>query len=125
MRRRANELEALFSTARELVRLQDVDEVLGRLVERAHQLMGTDVTYLSEVENAGGDLRVRHSVGTVTPGMRCVAIRWAAQPSNSIRRAASAAEGADEGAEAACATPHNSASAPAKQVLLCIVMIPW
>ncbi|MET0354094.1 GAF domain-containing protein [Plantibacter sp. MCCC 1A11337] len=74
LRRRANELEALFSTARELVRLQDVDEVLGRLVERAHQLMGTDVTYLSEVENAGGDLRVRHSVGTVTPGFRDLAV---------------------------------------------------
>ncbi|VXC25898.1 GAF domain-containing protein [Plantibacter sp. T3] len=74
LRRRANELEALFSTARELVRLQDVDEVLGRLVERAHQLMGTDVTYLSEVENARGDLRVRHSVGTVTPGFRDLAV---------------------------------------------------
>jgi GAF domain-containing protein len=73
-RRRASELEALFSTARELVRLQDVDEVLGRLVERAHQLMGTDVTYLSEVENTRGDLRVRHSVGTVTPGFRDLAV---------------------------------------------------
>lgn len=70
LRRRATELEALFSTARELVRLQDVDEVLGRLVERAHHLMGTDVTYLSEVENADGDLRVRHSFGTVTPEFR-------------------------------------------------------
>ncbi|HXH32998.1 MAG TPA: helix-turn-helix domain-containing protein [Plantibacter sp.] len=70
LRRRATELEALFSTARELVRLQDVDEVLGRLVERAHHLMGTDVTYLSEVENAEGDLRVRHSFGTVTPEFR-------------------------------------------------------
>ncbi len=70
LRRRTAELEALFSTARELVRLQDVDEVLDRLVERAHQLMGTDVTYLSEVENDAGDLRVRHSVGTVTPEFR-------------------------------------------------------
>lgn len=70
LRRRTAELEALFSTARELVRLQDVDEVLDRLVERAHQLMGTDVTYLSEVEGDAGALRVRHSVGTVTPGFR-------------------------------------------------------
>lgn len=70
LRRRATELEALFSTARELVRLQDVTDVLRRLVERAHELMGTDVTYLSEVENAGGDLRVRYSVGTVTPEFR-------------------------------------------------------
>lgn len=70
LRRRAAEVEALFSTARELVRLQDVDDVLKRLVERAHELMGTDVTYLSEVENEAGDLRVRHSAGTVTPEFR-------------------------------------------------------
>ncbi|KNY04166.1 hypothetical protein AKH00_16990 [Microbacterium sp. GCS4] len=70
LRRRAAELEALFSTARELVRLQDVTDVLRRLVERAHELMGTDVTYLSEVDNAHGDLRVRYSAGTVTPEFR-------------------------------------------------------
>lgn len=70
LRRRAAELEALFSTARELVRLQDVDEVLQRLVERAHQLMGTDVTYLSEFEPGTSQLRVRHSRGTVTPEFR-------------------------------------------------------
>ncbi|MDQ0727804.1 helix-turn-helix domain-containing protein [Microbacterium sp. W4I20] len=70
LRRRATELEALFSTARELVRLQDVTDVLRRLVERAHELMGTDVTYLSEVDDAQGDLRVRYSVGTVTPEFR-------------------------------------------------------
>jgi hypothetical protein len=70
LRRRTVELEALFSTARELVRLQDVTDVLRRLVERAHELMGTDVTYLSEVHNAQGDLRVRYSAGTVTPEFR-------------------------------------------------------
>ncbi|MFJ4254387.1 helix-turn-helix domain-containing protein [Microbacterium sp. NPDC090003] len=70
LRRRTVELEALFSTARELVRLQDVTDVLRRLVERAHELMGTDVTYLSEVDNAQGDLRVRYSAGTVTPEFR-------------------------------------------------------
>lgn len=70
LRRRTVELEALFSTARELVRLQDVTDVLRRLVERAHELMGTDVTYLSEVDNPRGDLRVRYSAGTVTPEFR-------------------------------------------------------
>jgi len=70
LRRRTVELEALFSTARELVRLQDVTDVLRRLVDRAHELMGTDVTYLSEVDNAQGDLRVRYSAGTVTPEFR-------------------------------------------------------
>lgn len=70
LRRRATELEALFSTARELVRLQDVGDVLRRLVDRAHALMGTDVTYLSEIDPESGAIRVRHSVGTVTPEFR-------------------------------------------------------
>ncbi|GAA3666428.1 helix-turn-helix domain-containing protein [Microbacterium marinilacus] len=70
LRQRAVELEALFSTARDLVRLQDVDAVLRRLVERAHELMGTDVTYLSEREPETSALRVRHSAGTVTPEFR-------------------------------------------------------
>ncbi len=70
LRRRTTELEALVSTARELVRLQDVDDVLSRLVQRAHELMGTDVTYLSEVEPGTGEIRVRHSTGTVTPAFR-------------------------------------------------------
>lgn len=70
LQRRAAELEALFSTARELVTLRDVSDVLRRLVERAHELMGTDVTYLSEVDNERGDLRVRYSAGTVTPEFR-------------------------------------------------------
>lgn len=69
LRRRAAELEALFSTARELVRLRDVDEVLRRLVDRAHDLMGTDVTYLSEFVD-GALLHVRFSAGTVTPEFR-------------------------------------------------------
>lgn len=70
LRRRAAELEALFSTARELVRLQDVTDVLDRLVDRAHALMGTDVTYLSEVDGDQGALRVQYSVGTVTSEFR-------------------------------------------------------
>lgn len=69
LRRRAAELEALFSTARELVRLRDVDEVLRRLVDRAHDLMGTDVTYLSELVE-DDQLHVRFSAGTVTPEFR-------------------------------------------------------
>lgn len=70
LRQRTIELEALVSTAHELVRLQDVTDVLSRLVERAHGLIGTDVTYLSELENERGDLRVRYSKGTVTPEFR-------------------------------------------------------
>lgn len=70
LQRRTQELAALFSTARELVQLHDVDTVLQRLVERAHDIIGTDVTYLSEIEPPSGGLRVRHSVGTVSAPFR-------------------------------------------------------
>ncbi|AXK37613.1 GAF domain-containing protein [Streptomyces armeniacus] len=66
-RRRGQELAALFSSARELAQLRDVDELLGRLVERAHDLVGTDVTYLSEFDADSQELRVRTTLGTVAP----------------------------------------------------------
>jgi sugar diacid utilization regulator len=66
-RRRDQELTALFSSARELAQLRDVDELLGRLVERAHDLVGTDVTYLSEFDPDSRELRVRTTLGTVEP----------------------------------------------------------
>src|SRR5690606_4076519 len=65
-RRRGRELTALFSSARELVQLRDVDELLNRLVERAHDLMGTDVTYLSEFDPDTRELRVRTTLGSIS-----------------------------------------------------------
>lgn len=70
LQRRTRELAALFSTARELVALHDVDLVLQRLVERAHDLIGTDVAYLSEVTDEHGGMTVRYSVGTITASFR-------------------------------------------------------
>ncbi|TQM36774.1 helix-turn-helix domain-containing protein [Pseudonocardia cypriaca] len=66
-RRRGQELSALFSSARELAQLRDVDKLLERLVERAHDLVGTDVTYLSEFDMRTRELRVRTTLGTVAP----------------------------------------------------------
>lgn len=66
-RRRGQELAALFSTARELAQLRDVDALLERLVERAHDLVGTDVTYLSEFHGGSRELVVRTTLGTVAP----------------------------------------------------------
>ncbi|WP_233159713.1 helix-turn-helix domain-containing protein [Pseudonocardia sp. MH-G8] len=66
-RRRGQELAALFSSARELAQLRDVDQLLERLVERAHDLVGTDVTYLSDFDTGSRELRVRTTLGTVAP----------------------------------------------------------
>lgn len=68
-RRRDQELSALFSSARELAELRDVDALLDRLVARAHDLMGTDVTYLSEFYQDTDELRVRSTLGTISPSM--------------------------------------------------------
>ncbi|MEJ2861726.1 helix-turn-helix domain-containing protein [Actinomycetospora flava] len=65
-RRRENELSALFTSARELAELRDVDLLLHRLVLRAHDLIGTDVTYLSVYDPDRDELRVRATAGTVT-----------------------------------------------------------
>ncbi|WP_020495923.1 helix-turn-helix domain-containing protein [Sciscionella marina] len=70
LRRRGHELSALFSSARELAELRDTDALLHRLVERAHALMGTDVTYLSEFHEDSDELRVRTTLGTVASSFR-------------------------------------------------------
>ncbi|OEV10795.1 GAF domain-containing protein [Streptomyces nanshensis] len=73
-RRRGQELSALFSSARELAELRDTDALLHRLVERAHDLMGTDVTYLSELHEDSDELRVRSTLGTVAESFRALRV---------------------------------------------------
>ncbi|WP_280398780.1 helix-turn-helix domain-containing protein [Nocardia carnea] len=67
LRRREQELTALFSSARDLAEVRDIDALLARLVARAHEMMGTDVTYLSEFDPTTRDLHVRKTMGAVTP----------------------------------------------------------
>ncbi|GGL42720.1 GAF domain-containing protein [Phycicoccus endophyticus] len=67
LRRRERELTALFSSARELAEERDADAVLARLVERAHDMMDSDVTYLSQFDAADRTLHVRKTVGSVSP----------------------------------------------------------
>jgi hypothetical protein len=74
LRRRDHELSALFSSARELVELQDVDVLLRRLVQRAHDLVGTDITYLAEFDDTNGELYIRAAMGSVTPAFHEVRV---------------------------------------------------
>lgn len=70
LRRREHELSALFSSARELAELRDIDAVLARLVQRAHEMMGADLAYLSEFEPDTRELRVRVTSGAVGESFR-------------------------------------------------------
>lgn len=70
LRRREHELSALFSSARELAELRDSDAVLARLVQRAQEMIGVDLAYLSEFEPDTRELRVRVTSGAVSESFR-------------------------------------------------------
>jgi hypothetical protein len=58
--RRQRELASLYATAKSLTALGELDEVLQSIVHHAHDLVGTDFTYLSLV-GADGKLSARAS----------------------------------------------------------------
>lgn len=64
--RRERELSSLYATARSLTALGEIDAVLDSIVRHAHELIGTDFTYLSLL---GGDdeLILTASEGTISP----------------------------------------------------------
>lgn len=63
--RRERELNSLYTTARSLTALGEVDEVLHSIVRHAHELIGSDFAYLSLLD-AEGYLTVRASAGTIS-----------------------------------------------------------
>ena len=71
--RRDRELASLYATARSLTALGELDEVLQSIVRHAHELIGTDFTYLSLV-GLDGSLSVRASEGTISPDFIAAAI---------------------------------------------------
>ncbi|SFJ63796.1 PucR C-terminal helix-turn-helix domain-containing protein [Amycolatopsis sacchari] len=63
--RRQRELASLYATAKSLTALGELDEVLQSIVHHAHELIGTDFTYLSLV-GEDGRLSARASEGTIS-----------------------------------------------------------
>jgi hypothetical protein len=63
--RRQRELASLYATAKSLTALGELDEVLRSIVHHAHDLIGTDFTYLSLV-GADGRLSAKASEGTIS-----------------------------------------------------------
>ncbi|MEU0793376.1 GAF domain-containing protein [Amycolatopsis sp. NPDC005961] len=71
--RRQRELASLYATVKSLTALGGLDEVLQSIVHHAHDLIGTDFTYLSLV-GADGRLSARAAEGTVSPTFLAAAI---------------------------------------------------
>ncbi|MET9002017.1 GAF domain-containing protein [Amycolatopsis sp. Hca4] len=71
--RRQRELASLYATVKSLTALGELDEVLQSIVHHAHDLIGTDFTYLSLV-GADGRLSARASDGTISAEFLAAAI---------------------------------------------------
>ena len=65
-RKREVELSALYETARDLSALRDTDQVLKAIVQRARQLVGSDIAYLSAADDQNGDFYVRTTEGVIS-----------------------------------------------------------
>lgn len=74
LRRREHELGALFSSARELAAERDGELLLERIVDRAHQMMGSDLTYLSEYDPETRELFVRTTIGSVSSDFQALRV---------------------------------------------------
>lgn len=74
LQRRESELGALYSSARELAAIDDADILLSRIVDRAHNLVNSDLTYLSEYNEQTGELFVRETVGSVSSDFKTLRV---------------------------------------------------
>jgi len=70
--RRERELAALYETAGDLSSLRDLDRVLVAIVRRARQLLGTDVAYLTLLDETRGDTYMRVTEGIRTDDFKAV-----------------------------------------------------
>lgn len=66
LERRDRELSALFDTANDLASLQHLDDVLRSIAERARRLLGSDVAYLSLVNEDATGTYIRVAAGSVS-----------------------------------------------------------
>src|SRR5690606_6991561 len=67
--RRDRALRSLFASARALTALGEPDEVLAAIVKHAHDLVGTDFTYLSVIDEKG-NLSLRAHEGVFSSAFR-------------------------------------------------------
>jgi sugar diacid utilization regulator len=71
--RRERELSSLYATARSLTALGSIDVVLDSIVRHAHELIGTDFTYLSLL-GPDGELALKASEGTISSAFQAARV---------------------------------------------------
>lgn len=74
LRRRDREHAALLSSARALVQIGDVDSLLQELVDRAYELINSDLAYLSSYHDQTGNLWVRASRGSASEDLQTLKV---------------------------------------------------
>ena len=77
-RRRGSELSALFETAKDLAALNDLDDVLTAIVHRARQLLQSDMSYLSLIDEDRGDTYMQTTDGSVSAEFQQVRLPFGA-----------------------------------------------
>lgn len=65
--RRDRDLSALFDTAKDLASLEDLTAILTAIAARCRELLGTDLAYLSLIDESGTETSIRVTDGTVSP----------------------------------------------------------
>ncbi len=65
--RRDRDLSALFDTAKDLASLKDLTAILTAIAARCRELLGTDLAYLSLIDESGTETSIRVTDGTVSP----------------------------------------------------------
>lgn len=65
--RRDRDLSALFDTAKDLASLDDLTAILTSIAARCRELLGTDLAYLSLIDESAKETSIRVADGTVSP----------------------------------------------------------
>lgn len=74
LRRRDREHAALLNSARALVQIGNVESLLQELVDRAHELINSDLAYLSSYDEGTGNLWVRASRGSASQDLQTLTV---------------------------------------------------
>ena len=73
-KRREGELLGLYDTGRDITALRDTEELLRAIARRARQLVGSDIAYISSLEEEGNVFIVRATEGIVSEGFEAMRV---------------------------------------------------